>query len=75
MVYLTVALQLKDYLCNLSDFSCVLSSADVLSGMLSVSNSLDTDWADLDPNCLQRLPADDTSKQKVEHCTFTRIIT
>ena len=39
---------------------------------IRVSNSLDPDQArhfvgpDLDPNCLQRLSADDTSRQKVK---------
>ena len=40
-----------------------------ISGILSVSNNLDLDQArrsvgpDLGPNCLQRLSADDTSRQ------------
>ena len=42
----------------------------ILSGIPSVSNSLDPDQArhfvgpDMDPNCLQGLPADDPSKLK-----------
>ena len=60
----------------LGNFSCFLSCADffpnhlfrnILSGIPSVSNSLDSDQArhfvgpDLGPNCLQRLLADDNS--------------
>ena len=65
-------------LCN---FSCILSSADFysissfskkISGIPSLSNSLDPDQArhfvelDLDPNCLQSLSADGTSRQRVK---------
>ena len=61
----------------IGNFSCVLWSADfftkssyqkILSGIPSVSNSLDSDqaqqfvWPNLGPNCLQRLTADDTGK-------------
>ena len=64
----------------LGNFACFFfTSADffqnqhfqkILSGISSVSNILDQDQAgllvgpDLAPNCLQRLSADDTSKQK-----------
>ena len=43
----------------------------ILSGISSVSSSLDSDQArhsvgpDLGPNCLQKLSADDTSRQRV----------
>ena len=43
----------------------------ILSGIPSVSHSLDPDQAgcfirpDLDPNCLQRLSAEDTSRQSI----------
>ena len=45
----------------------------ILSGITSVSNSLNPDQArqnvgpDLGPNCLQRLSADDTSRQRVNN--------
>ena len=62
-------------------FHAFLSSADffkinfrkILSGIPSVSNNLDPDHArhfvgpDLGPNCLQRLSADDTSRQRVKN--------
>ena len=45
----------------------------IISGIpLGVSNSLDPDqsrhfvWPDLGPNCLQRLSADDISRQRVK---------
>ena len=65
----------------LGNFSCVLLYTDffqnplfqkILSGIPSVSNSLDPDKArlsfepDLGSNCLQRLSADNTSKQRVK---------
>ena len=43
-----------------------------MNNTIRVSNSLDPDQArhlmgsDLDPNCLQRLSADDTSRQRVK---------
>ena len=61
-------------------FSCFLLSADffqnqlfrkILSGIPSVSNSLDPDQArqfvgpELGPNCLQKLSAEDISRQRV----------
>ena len=62
----------------MSVFDCLLSGvcmlgnfAYFLSGIPSVSNRLDPDvarhfvWPDLDPNCLQRLSANNTSKQRV----------
>ena len=48
----------------------------VLSGILSVSNSLEPDQArrsvgpDLGPNCLQRLSADDTYRQSQQENMF-----
>ena len=45
----------------------------ILSGIPLESNSLDPDWAqqnvgpDLSPNCLQKLSADDTSRQSVNN--------
>ena len=67
----------------LANFSCILLSTDffqnplfqnILSGIPSVSNSLDPDQAqyyvepDLGSNCLQRLSADNTNtlKQRVK---------
>ena len=62
-------------LCMLGNFACFYVSADffqnqlfrkILSGVPSVSNSLDPDQVrhyvgpDLGPNCLRRLSADDT---------------
>ena len=67
--------------CQLGNFSCFLSSDDFFSkstlsknsfrNTIRVSNSLDPDQArhlvgpDLGPNCLQRLSAVDTSRQRV----------
>ena len=77
-----VTLQLVDStLCMLDNFSSVLFSADFSQNQLSkksfrnstrVSNSLEPDPArqvvgpDLFLNCLQRLSADNTSKQRVK---------
>ena len=63
-------------LCLLGNFPCFnLSSADFFQNSfwntIRVSNSLNPDqarhfvWPDLGPNCLQRLAADDTSRQRV----------
>ena len=67
------------FLCMLGNFHTFSSSADffqnhpfrkILSGIPSVSNSLDPDQArhfvgpDLGPNCLQRISVDDSSKQR-----------
>ena len=43
---------------------------------IRVSNSLDPDqtrfvWPDLGPNCLQRLSADNTSRQRVNQYVFS----
>ena len=74
---------LKDSLCLLGNFTYFLLSAVFLlmffskSTILkipSVSNNLDPDQArqfvkpNLGPNCLQKLSADDTSRQKVKTC-------
>ena len=53
---------------------------NIQSGIPSVSNSLDPDqarpyvWPDLGPNCLQRLSADDTSRQRDRLvCTYKKM--
>ena len=64
-------------LCLLGNFSCFLSSADffqnqlflkILSGIQSECQTvwikIRPDILDLGPNCLQRLPADDTNRQR-----------
>ena len=70
----------------LGNFPCILSAdffqnhpfQKILSGIPSVSNNLDPDQArhfvgpDLGPNCLQRLSADNTSKQRVNPLLQTR---
>ena len=59
------------HFCCLLFLSKSMFSKQILSGIPSVSNSLDPDQAqqctgpDLGPNCLQRLSADDTSRQRV----------
>ena len=73
-------------LCLLGDFSCFfcrllkffkINSFEVpFWNTIRLSNSLDPDqvWQslrpDLDPKCLQRLSADDTSRQKVDNIFF-----
>ena len=67
--------------CILGNFSCILSSADFFSKLIfqknsfrntiRMSNSLDPDQVrqivgpDLGPNCLPKLSADDTGRQRV----------
>ena len=68
--------------CLLGNFACCFSAADLFQNQLfqknsfrntiRVSNILDPDQArrfvrpDLDPNCLQKLSADDPSRQRVK---------
>ena len=70
------------HLCLLGKIACFLTSADYLSKSavsknsfrkdIKVSDSLDPDQArhyvgpDLSPNCLQRLSADDNSRQRID---------
>ena len=68
----------------MGNFACFLLSADFSQNLffnsfritIRVSNSLDPDQAqhfvepDLGPNCLQRLSADDTSRQRYKHQIF-----
>ena len=73
-------------LCLPGNFSCFLSSADFslstssknsFMNTIGISNSLDPDQArrfvepDPGPNCLQRLSADDTSRQRVKWSHLT----
>ena len=57
--------------CHLTIFSKSTFSKNFFRNTFRVSNSFDPDQArhfvgpDLGPNCLQRLPADDTRRQRV----------
>ena len=68
-------------ICLLGNFACFLSSSvffkstfleKKIRNIIRMSTSLDPDqardflWPDLDPNCLQRLSADDISRQRVK---------
>ena len=75
----SVSTQLSVTLCMLGDFACFFLSifffkinfSKILSGIPSVSYSLDPDQArhfvgpDLDPNCLQQMTKVTTSSQRV----------
>ena len=60
------------FYCRLLIFSKPNFSKNSFRNTIRVSNSLDPDQAqcldglDLVPNCLQKLPADDTSRQRVK---------
>ena len=49
--------------CLLGNFSCVLPSADFFQNHQSIKHFV---GPDLGPNCLQRLSADDTIRQRVQ---------
>ena len=59
------------FFCRLLNFSKLTFSKNSLRNTISVSNNLHPDQAwcsggpDLGPNCLQRLSADGTSRQRV----------